>query len=115
MADYRKMWEELGMDVELHDQLCAVLPQAFGDVFLSQENRPDSMDYYNMVVADIHGIRPAELIEHQKKGGKVFGTFCVYDRTRSYLRQMRLQPDYAAVPSSGFLAERKSFLPIPVH
>ena len=78
MADYRKMWEELGMDVEMHDQLCAVLPQAFGDVFLSQENRPEGMDYYNMVVADIHGIRPAELIEHQKKGGKVFGTFCVY-------------------------------------
>ncbi len=78
MADYRKMWENLGMDVEMHDQLCAVLPQAFGDVFLSQENRPEGMDYYNMVVADIHGIRPAELIEHQKKGGKVFGTFCVY-------------------------------------
>lgn len=78
MADYRKMWEELGMDLETHDQLCEVLPQAFGDVYLSQENRPESMDYYNMVVADIHGIRPAELIEHQKKGGKVFGTFCVY-------------------------------------
>lgn len=78
MADYRKMWEDLGMDVETHDQLCAVLPQAFGDVFLSQENRSEGMDYYNMVVADIHGIRPAELIEHQKKGGKVFGTFCVY-------------------------------------
>lgn len=78
MADYRKMWEDLGMDVETHDQLCAVLPQAFGDVFISQENRPEGMDYYNMVVADIHGIRPAELIEHQKKGGKVFGTFCVY-------------------------------------
>ena len=30
------------------------------------------------VVADIHGIRPAELIEAQKKGQKVFGTFCVY-------------------------------------
>ncbi len=78
MADNHKMWEELGMDLELHDQLCEVLPQAFGDVFLSQENRPEGMDYYNMVVADIHGIRPAELIEHQKKGGKVFGTFCVY-------------------------------------
>ncbi len=115
MADYRKMWEELGMDVELHDQLCAVLPQAFGDVFLSQENRPDSMDYYNMVVADIHGIRPAELIEHQKKGGKVFGTFCAYVPDEIVLWQTRLQPDYAAVPSSGFLAEIKSFLPIPVH
>lgn len=40
MADYRKMWEELGMDLETHDQLCAVLPQAFGDVYLSQEKSP---------------------------------------------------------------------------
>jgi benzoyl-CoA reductase/2-hydroxyglutaryl-CoA dehydratase subunit BcrC/BadD/HgdB len=78
MADNKKMWTELGMDLELHDQLCEVLPQAFGDVFLSQEDRPKGMDYYNMVVADIHGIRPSELLEHQKKGGKVFGTFCIY-------------------------------------
>ncbi|CUX45696.1 double-cubane-cluster-containing anaerobic reductase [Clostridium sp. C105KSO13] len=78
MDNNHKMWNDLGMNLELHDQLCEVLPQAFGDVFLSQENRPESMDYYNMVVADIHGIRPAELIEHQKKGGKVFGTFCIY-------------------------------------
>lgn len=78
MADYHKMWEDLGMDVETHDQLCEVLPQAFGDVYLSQENRSDSMDYYNFVVSEIHGVRPAELIEHQKQGGKVFGTFCVY-------------------------------------
>ena len=62
MADNHKMWEELGMNLELHDQLCEVLPQAVGDVFLSQENRPDGMDYYDMVVADIHGIRPSELI-----------------------------------------------------
>lgn len=78
MADNHKMWNDLGMNLELHDQLCAVLPQAVGDVFLSQENRPQGMDYYDMVVADIHGIRPAELIEHQKSGGKVFGTFCVF-------------------------------------
>jgi len=78
MADYREMWKDLGMDVETHDQLCEVLPQAFGDVYLSQENRPEGMDYFNFVVAEIHGVRPAELIEHQKKGGKVFGTFCVY-------------------------------------
>jgi len=78
MTDNKKMWGDLGMDLELHDQLCEVLPQAFGDVFLSQEDRPKGMDYYNMVVADIHGIRPSELLEHQKKGGKVFGTFCIY-------------------------------------
>lgn len=78
MADYRKMWENIGMDLETHDQLCAVLPQAFGDIYLSQENRPKGMDFWDMVVADIHGIRPSELIEAQKNGQKVFGTFCVY-------------------------------------
>ncbi|MCI8476946.1 MAG: 2-hydroxyacyl-CoA dehydratase [Oscillospiraceae bacterium] len=78
MADYHEMWKSLGMDLETHDQLCAVLPGMFGDVYLSQENRPEAMDYYNFVIAEIHGVRPAELIEHQKKGGKVFGTFCVY-------------------------------------
>ena len=78
MADYRKMWESLGMDLETHDQLCDVLPQAFGDVFLSQENRPEAMDYYNFVIAEIHGVRPQELIKAQEEGKKVFGTFCVY-------------------------------------
>ncbi len=78
MADYRKMWEGLSMDLETHDQLCEVLPAMFEDVYLTQENRPESMDYFNFVIAEIHGVRPSELIEHQKNGGKVFGTFCVY-------------------------------------
>lgn len=78
MVNYVEMWKELGMDLENHDALCQVLPTAFGDVYLSQENRPAAMDFWDMVVADIHGIRPAELIEAQKKGQKVFGTFCVY-------------------------------------
>ena len=78
MTDYRAMWEGLGMDVNTHDLLCEALPQAFGDVYLSQGNRPEGMDYFNMVVAEIHGIRPMELVEHQKKGGKVVGSFCIH-------------------------------------
>ena len=31
-----------------------------------------------MVVTGVHGRRPYELYEHKKKGGKVFGTYCVY-------------------------------------
>lgn len=78
MADYRQMWVDLGMDLEKHDLLCEVLPDAFGGVFLSQQNRPEGMDFYDFVVSEIHGVRPAELIQHQQQGGKVFGTFCVY-------------------------------------
>lgn len=78
MNDTRKMWEDLGMDLETHDLLCEALPQAFGDVYLSQENRPQGMDYFNMVVADIHGIRPAELVKFRQEGGKVVGSFCIH-------------------------------------
>ena len=78
MSDYVKMWEDLGMDLETHDQLCQVLPTAFGDVYLSQENRPEGMGFWDFVVSEIHGIRPSELIEAQKNGQKVFGTFCVF-------------------------------------
>jgi len=77
-VDYNKMWESLDMDIDKHSQLCEVLPVMFCDVYMNQEGRPDGMDYFNFVVAEIHGIRPKELIEHQKKGGKVLGTFCVY-------------------------------------
>lgn len=78
MTDYVKMWKEIGMDIDAHDTLCEVLPTAVGDVFLSQENRPKAMDFWDMVISEVHGIRPAELLEEQKKGRKVFGTFCVY-------------------------------------
>lgn len=78
MADYVKMWKELGMDLEAHDNLCQVLPTAVGDVLLTQENRPKAMDFWDLVISEVHGIRPAELIEEQKKGRKVFGTFCVF-------------------------------------
>ncbi len=76
--DRHELWGNLGMDLETHDALCAVLPQAFGDVFLSQENRPEGMAFWDMVVADVHGIRPQELVDEQAKGRKVFGTFCTY-------------------------------------
>ena len=78
MADYVKMWKDLGMDLETHDLLCQVLPTAVGDVFMTQENRPKAMDFWDLVISEVHGIRPAELIAEQKKGRKVFGTFCVF-------------------------------------
>ena len=31
MADNQKMWADLGMNLELHDMLCEVLPGAIGD------------------------------------------------------------------------------------
>lgn len=78
MADYRELWTSLNMNLEKHDQLCAVLPELYGGVYLTQENRPEGMNYFNFVVSEVHGLRIQELDEHKKKGGKVLGTFCVF-------------------------------------
>jgi len=78
MGDYRALWSKLNMDLEKHDKLCAVLPEMFGETYLTQENRPDGMNYFNFVVSEVHGLRIEELDTHRKNGGKVLGTFCVF-------------------------------------
>jgi benzoyl-CoA reductase/2-hydroxyglutaryl-CoA dehydratase subunit BcrC/BadD/HgdB len=78
MGDYREMWKNLNMDLEKHDQLCAVLPEMYGSVYLTQEDRPQGMNYFNFVISEVHGLRVQELNNHKKDGGKVLGTFCVF-------------------------------------
>lgn len=78
MADYHALWESLGMDLGTHDQLCAALPPLFEETFLNQTDRPEGMDYFNMVIAEVHGLRIQELMDHKARGGLVVGSFCVY-------------------------------------
>ncbi|WP_077369595.1 double-cubane-cluster-containing anaerobic reductase [Anaerosalibacter sp. Marseille-P3206] len=78
MADYRDMWKDLNVDLEKHDQLCEILPELYGETYLTQENRPEGMNYFNYVVAEVHGARIQELEEHKKNGRKIIGTFCVF-------------------------------------
>jgi benzoyl-CoA reductase/2-hydroxyglutaryl-CoA dehydratase subunit BcrC/BadD/HgdB len=58
--------------------LMGALPAIYEKVYLSQQGRPQAMGFYDFVVSEIHGLRVKELVEHKEKGGKVFGTFCVY-------------------------------------
>ncbi len=78
MADYRDMWNGLGIDLETHDKLCDALPVLFGETFLDQKDRPAAMDYFNMVIAEVHGLRIKELLAHKERGGTVVGSFCIY-------------------------------------
>lgn len=78
MSDYREMWKNLDMDVEKHDELCEILPKFYSDIYLSQENRPEGMNYFNFVMSEVHGLRIKELVQSKEKDKKVVGTFCVY-------------------------------------
>jgi hypothetical protein len=75
MPDNRQMWAELGINLEKHDQLLAVLGPMYQDIYLAQKSRPKGMGFFDFVVGDIHGIRVHELQAHAKDGGKVVATY----------------------------------------
>ncbi|MFX1363558.1 MAG: double-cubane-cluster-containing anaerobic reductase [Promethearchaeota archaeon] len=78
-TNWYPMWKELGLNIEKHDQLLAVLPEIFKTIYIdSQKNRPEGMEFFDFVVGDIHGIRVSELKKAKEEGKKIIGTFCLY-------------------------------------
>lgn len=77
-TDYRSMWTDLGLNLDKHNALLSVLGKMYGDIFMSQGNRPKGMDYFNFVVSEIHGFRVRELMQAKAEGRKVVGSFCVF-------------------------------------
>lgn len=77
-TDYRKMWTDLGLNLEAHDALLGVLGNAYKDTFVSQKNRPEAMSYFDFVMSEVHGLRIRELQDARAEGRKVVGTFCVF-------------------------------------
>jgi benzoyl-CoA reductase/2-hydroxyglutaryl-CoA dehydratase subunit BcrC/BadD/HgdB len=75
---YEAMWQDLGLDLQAHDALLQVLGKGYGDIFLSQKNRPAGMDYFNFVMSEVHGLRIKELLDGKAAGRKVIGSFCVF-------------------------------------
>jgi benzoyl-CoA reductase/2-hydroxyglutaryl-CoA dehydratase subunit BcrC/BadD/HgdB len=75
---YRSMWQNLGLDLNAHDALLGVLGKAYGDIFLSQKERPAGMGYFNFVMSEVHGLRIKELLDEKKAGRKIIGAYCVF-------------------------------------
>ncbi len=78
MADYTKMWSELGLDLKGHDALLSVLGEAYANIFLSQKNRPEGMKYFDFVMSEVHGLRIKELMDAKAQDRKVIGSYCVF-------------------------------------
>ena len=76
--DYRDMWAEIGLDLEAHDALLNTLSQAYGDIYLTQENRPEGMQYFDFVMSEVHGLRIKELLDEKAAGRKIIGSYCVF-------------------------------------
>lgn len=76
--DYKNMWSNLGLNLEAHDGLLAVPSDAYKNIYLAQQNRPEGMKYFDFVISEVHGLRIEEIANANEAGHKVIGTFCVY-------------------------------------
>ncbi|BBO82381.1 double-cubane-cluster-containing anaerobic reductase [Desulfosarcina ovata] len=76
--NYNAMWTDLGLDLEAHDMLLNVLGQAYQDIYLAQENRPEGMGYFDFVMSEVHGLRIKELMDEKAIGRKIIGSYCVF-------------------------------------
>ncbi len=77
-ADYRSMWQTLGLDLKNHDALLSVLGQAYESIFLAQKDRPEGMSYFDFVMSEVHGLRIKELLDEKAAGRKIVGSYCVF-------------------------------------
>jgi benzoyl-CoA reductase/2-hydroxyglutaryl-CoA dehydratase subunit BcrC/BadD/HgdB len=68
----------LGLDLPAHDALLEVLGKGYKDIFMTQENRPKGMSYFDFVISEVHGLRVKELLDEKAAGRKVIGSFCVF-------------------------------------
>ncbi len=76
--DYREMWKNLGLDLVAHDALLEVLGTGYQDIYMSQQDRPEGMGYFDFVMSEVHGLRIKELMDEKAAGRKIIGSFCVF-------------------------------------
>ncbi len=78
MHDHVTMWQELGLDVDLHKEVLASIDRTFKNTVGTQKIRPKNMAYFDHVLHESHGGRVAELLAGKKTGKPIIGTFCIY-------------------------------------
>jgi benzoyl-CoA reductase/2-hydroxyglutaryl-CoA dehydratase subunit BcrC/BadD/HgdB len=78
MMNNEELWQELGLNVKLHNELLASIDRNFRQTVGAQKNRPEAMAYFDRAQHESHGERIAELVAARRQGRKVVGTFCVY-------------------------------------
>ena len=78
MNKYSDLYQSLNMNIEKHNQLMEALGATYSKLFLERPNRPKAIEYFDGVMAEIHGKRIEELLSIKSKGGPLVGTFCIF-------------------------------------
>lgn len=75
---HKPLLESIGVDVERHAKMMGMGFGAYQNLFMSQENRPKSMEYFDWFMSEIQGERIAEINALRAQKKPAVGTFCIF-------------------------------------
>ena len=75
---HKPLLESIGVDVERHAKMMGMGFGAYQNLFMSQENRPKSMEYFDWFMSEIQGERIAEINALRVQKKPAVGTFCIF-------------------------------------
>lgn len=73
-----EVWKSIGINSDRLERMRQILSEVYSRQFLSQKNRPKTMEYFDWIVSEIHSGRVEEILEAKKKGHLVVGIFCIF-------------------------------------
>lgn len=76
--EYIDLWNELQIDVPRLSKMLEMANKRHSDLFLSQQNRPKSMAYFDEFWGGFQTKRVQELNVVKKEGKALVGTFCIF-------------------------------------
>ncbi len=109
-SKYNEMWQKLDLDISAHAGLLSVLGRFYNDIYLSQQNRLQGMEYLDFVLSEVHGLRIRELQEARSAGRRIIGTFCVFVPEELILAADAVCVGLCAGAEAGF-EEAERYLP----
>ncbi|XOB63618.1 double-cubane-cluster-containing anaerobic reductase [Campylobacterota bacterium DY0563] len=78
VEEHKKLLSDIGVDVERHAKMMSMGLESYQNQFLSQNNRPEAMKYFDWFMSEIQGQRIAEINKLRAEKKPAVGTFCIF-------------------------------------
>jgi len=75
---HKPLLESINVDVERHAKMMNMGYEAYKNQFMSQKNRPKTMEYFDWFMSEIQGERIAEINALRAQKRPAVGTFCIF-------------------------------------
>jgi len=75
---HKELLSDIGVDVEKHAKMMEAGFEGYKTQFMSQNNRPEGMIYFDWFMSEMQGQRIAEINELRAEKKPAIGAFCIF-------------------------------------